>query len=97
VAVCSGIEADHLEEHLRVLRRARANLAVHKIQERSLLKRLDEISEAEIEAEIQAVRHWFLILRLFVILANPLNKDGEFLRALSCLPTLKPVRLPGWL
>ncbi len=56
VAVLSGIEADRLEEYLRALRRARAALAVSRIQERSRYKGLDEISGAEIEAEIQAVR-----------------------------------------
>ncbi len=56
VAVLSGIEGDRLEEYLKALRRARATLAVSKIQERSRHKGLDGISQAEIEAEIQAVR-----------------------------------------
>ncbi|MBE3588461.1 MAG: type II toxin-antitoxin system prevent-host-death family antitoxin [Thermoanaerobacteraceae bacterium] len=56
VAVLSGIEANHLEEYLRALRRARATLAVNKIQERSRRTGLDGISQSEIEAEIRAAR-----------------------------------------
>lgn len=56
VAVLSGIDSDHLEEYMRVLRRARAALAINKIQENSRRKGLDKLSGAEIEAEIQAVR-----------------------------------------
>lgn len=56
VAVLSGIEGNNLEEYLKTLRRARATVAVNKIQGRSRREGLDKISEAEIEAEIQAVR-----------------------------------------
>lgn len=56
MAILSGIEGDRLEEYLKVLRRTRATLAINKIQERSRHKGLDKLSEAEIEAEIQAVR-----------------------------------------
>jgi len=56
VAVLSGIDSDRLEEYFGALRRARATLAVNTIQERSRRKGLDKISDAEIEAEIQAVR-----------------------------------------
>jgi len=56
VAVLSGIGDNNLEEYLKALCRARATLAVNRIQERSRREGLDKISEAEIEAEIQAVR-----------------------------------------
>lgn len=56
VAVLSDIEGNNLEEYLKILRRARATVAVNKIQERSRREGLDKISEAGIEAEIQAVR-----------------------------------------
>lgn len=56
VAVLSGIDSDHLEEYFRILRRARATLAINKIQERSRRKGLDQLSDADIEAEIKAVR-----------------------------------------
>lgn len=56
VAVLSGVDSNHLEEYFRILRRARATLAVNKIQDRSRQKGLDKLSEADIEAEVQAVR-----------------------------------------
>lgn len=56
VAVLSGVEEKDLEDYLKALRRARAVLAVNKIQGRARQKGLDRITEAEIEEEIKAVR-----------------------------------------
>ncbi|MBC7076634.1 MAG: type II toxin-antitoxin system prevent-host-death family antitoxin [Syntrophomonadaceae bacterium] len=56
VAVLSGINEENLEEHLRMMRRIRAMVAVNKIQEESRQKGLDKISMDEIEAEIKTVR-----------------------------------------
>ncbi|MBC7107004.1 MAG: type II toxin-antitoxin system Phd/YefM family antitoxin [Firmicutes bacterium] len=56
VAILSGVEEKNLEDYLKAVRRARATLAVSKIQERSRRQGLDRLSEAEIEAEIRAVR-----------------------------------------
>lgn len=56
VAVLSGVEEESLEDYLKALRRARATLAVNRIQENSRRQGLDRLSEAEIEAEIKAVR-----------------------------------------
>lgn len=56
MAILSSIESDRIEDYLKALRQARATLAVNRIQDRSRRKGLDTISDAEIEAEIQAVR-----------------------------------------
>lgn len=56
VAILSDVDEDNLEVQLKALRRARAELAVHMIQQRSSEKGLDRITPEEIEAEIKAVR-----------------------------------------
>jgi prevent-host-death family protein len=56
VAVLADVDEDRLEDFLQSLRRARAALAVYRIQARAREERLDRLSEADIEAEIAAVR-----------------------------------------
>jgi prevent-host-death family protein len=56
VAVLSNIEEKYLEEYLQNLRRVRAVLAVKNMQARAREKGLNKIKDAEIEAEIKAVR-----------------------------------------
>ena len=56
VAVLADVDEEYLEDFLGSLRRARATLAVHRMQTRAREEGLDRLSEAEIEAEIEAVR-----------------------------------------
>lgn len=56
VAVLADVEDGYLEDFLQSLRRARATLAVYRIQTRAREKGLDQLSEADIEAEIRAAR-----------------------------------------
>ncbi len=56
VAVLSDVGEENLEMQLKALRRARAELAVNEIQQRSSEKGLDNINPEEIEAEIKAAR-----------------------------------------
>ena len=55
VALLSNVE-DNLDEYLQAIKRARAILAVNRMQENAVKDGRDQISEQEIEAEIQAVR-----------------------------------------
>ncbi len=55
VALLSNVE-DNLEEYLQAIKRARAILAVNRMQENAVKDGRDQISEQEIEAEIQAAR-----------------------------------------
>ncbi|MEW6183314.1 MAG: type II toxin-antitoxin system Phd/YefM family antitoxin [Bacillota bacterium] len=56
VAILAGVEGEDAIEYLSTLRRARAMLAVNKIQEQSRRNGKEEISADEIEKEIQSVR-----------------------------------------
>lgn len=56
VAVLAGIEGQDVVEYLAALRRARAMLAVNKIQEHAQQTGKDKITAAEIGKEIRAVR-----------------------------------------
>jgi len=56
MALLTGVDEDTLEDTLMALRRARAVMAVSRLQERSVVRKLDQISGEEIEAEIRAVR-----------------------------------------
>jgi len=56
VAVLSNIKENYLEEYLQDLRRVRAVLAVKNMQARTREKGLDQITDAEIQNEIKAVR-----------------------------------------
>lgn len=56
VAVLSAVDEDSVEETIRAIRQARAVGAVTAMQEHALEVGLDRLTEAEIEAEIQAAR-----------------------------------------
>ncbi|MBE3551206.1 MAG: hypothetical protein BLITH_0718 [Brockia lithotrophica] len=56
VALLVGIEEGHLEEVVRLVRRARAQAAVSRMRERAKELGLDTLSEAEIDAEIHESR-----------------------------------------
>jgi antitoxin (DNA-binding transcriptional repressor) of toxin-antitoxin stability system len=56
VAILAGIEGEDVAKYLATLRRARATLALNKIQERSRQTGKDKITAGEIEKEIRAVR-----------------------------------------
>jgi antitoxin (DNA-binding transcriptional repressor) of toxin-antitoxin stability system len=56
VALLSGVNEDNLESSIFALRRSRAVLAANRIQNQSVKKGKDEISEKEIGDEIRAVR-----------------------------------------
>ena len=56
IALLSGVNEDNLETSISALRRSRAVLAVNSIQNQSVRKGKDKISEREIDEEIQAVR-----------------------------------------
>lgn len=55
VAVLTAIDND-LELQLQAIRRARAELAVYNMQKGSMENQLDQLTEADIEAEVNAVR-----------------------------------------
>jgi len=56
IALLSGVNEDNLETSISALRRSRAVLAVNSIQNQSVKKGKDKISEREIDKEIQVVR-----------------------------------------
>jgi len=55
VALLSSVE-DNLDEYLQAIKRARAILAVNRLQENAVKDGRDQITEQEIEAEIRTVR-----------------------------------------
>lgn len=56
VALLVGISGEDLEETVRLVRRARAQLAVSRMRKAAARKGLDRMSQEEIEAEIAATR-----------------------------------------
>ena len=56
IAILSGVTEDNLEKTLRTLRRSRALMALEEMQRKSVESGLDRLTDAQIEAEIQAVR-----------------------------------------
>ena len=56
VAIISGVTEDTLEDTLYSIRRSRTLRALGKLQTQSVSKGTDQITEDEIEAEIQATR-----------------------------------------
>lgn len=56
IAILSSIGEDNVDEALAALRRARAVLAVKKLQAQSVAQGTDKLTEDEIEEEIAAVR-----------------------------------------
>ena len=56
IAILSTVSEDSLEESLAAIRRARAAQAVESMQRASAASGRDRLSQAEIDAEIRAVR-----------------------------------------
>ena len=56
IAILSGVTEDTLEKTIHTLRRTRALMALEEMQRKSLESGLDKLTDAQIEAEIQAVR-----------------------------------------
>jgi len=56
IAILSAVTEETLEETLAAIRRSRAVAAVSEIQRHSVQRGADAITEAEIDAEIAAVR-----------------------------------------
>lgn len=56
IAILNPVEAENLESSISVLRRARALLALEKIQKESASEGTDKLSEEEIENEIKSSR-----------------------------------------
>ena len=56
VALLSSVEDQDLDEYIQAVKRARAILAINRMQEKSLKDGRDKLTDDEIGAEIQAVR-----------------------------------------
>ena len=56
IALLSAVSEETLEKTLRMIRRSRALMALEEMQKKSLASGLDKMTNAEIEAEIRAVR-----------------------------------------
>lgn len=56
IAVIAEIEPDRVEETLAALKQARAQVALARVRQAAQTQGLDNLTEAEIEAEIEAVR-----------------------------------------
>ena len=56
VALLTATKSNHLEDDLRILRRAKAEAAIEAMQRASVAKGLDQVTLKEINAEIAATR-----------------------------------------
>ena len=56
IALLSAVNEETLEKTIRTLRRCRALMALEDLQNKALASGMDKLEEAEIQAEIQAVR-----------------------------------------
>jgi antitoxin (DNA-binding transcriptional repressor) of toxin-antitoxin stability system len=56
IALMYGVTEETLEEQIRAVRRSRALLALEDMQKEAAKRDLDRLSDADIEAEVQAVR-----------------------------------------
>ena len=56
IALLSEVSEETLEKTIRMIRRSRALMALEEMQKKSLASGLDKMTNAEIEAEIWAVR-----------------------------------------
>ena len=56
IAILLGIEEDELEETARAVRQAKAQLALSRLRRRAGRRGADQMSAADIEDEIRAVR-----------------------------------------
>jgi len=56
IAILTGVTDVNFDETLKMLRRARAEIAVSKMRKTSLIKGLSKLSQKEIESEISIAR-----------------------------------------
>jgi antitoxin (DNA-binding transcriptional repressor) of toxin-antitoxin stability system len=56
VAILSGVTEETLEKTLKIIRRGRALLALEEMQQQSLERGLDRLTEPEIQTEIKTAR-----------------------------------------
>jgi len=56
VAILTSVSSSTLEDKLAAIRQAQASLAVNRLQMDSMARGLDKLSDADIQAEIAAVR-----------------------------------------
>jgi antitoxin (DNA-binding transcriptional repressor) of toxin-antitoxin stability system len=56
VALLSPVTEKTMEKTLKMIRRSRALMALEEMQRKSIASGLDQLSDAEIESEIRAVR-----------------------------------------
>jgi len=56
IALLSGVTEETLEKTLRAIRRSRALIALEEMQKKATELGLDKLTNAQIDAEIQAVR-----------------------------------------
>ena len=56
VALLSSVEDNDLDEYIQAVKRARAILAINRMQEKSIKDGRDKLTDEEIRAEIQTVR-----------------------------------------
>ncbi len=56
IALLSGVTEETLEKTLRAIRRSRAIIALEEMQKKAISLGLNKLTDAQIEAEIQAVR-----------------------------------------
>lgn len=56
IALLSGVTEETLEKTLRAIRRSRALIALEEMQKKATALGLDKLTNAQIDAEIQAVR-----------------------------------------
>jgi prevent-host-death family protein len=56
IALLSGVTEETLEKMLRAIRRSRALIALEEMQKKATEFGLDKLTNAQIDAEIQAVR-----------------------------------------
>lgn len=56
VAILSGVTEETLEKTLKIIRRSQALLALEEMQQQSLDRGLDRLTDTEIEAEIKSTR-----------------------------------------
>jgi antitoxin (DNA-binding transcriptional repressor) of toxin-antitoxin stability system len=56
VALLSSVKDNDLDEYIQTVKRARAILAINRMQEKSVKDGRDKLTDEEIGAEIQAVR-----------------------------------------
>ncbi len=56
VAILTSVSGSTLEDNLSAIRQAKASFAVNRLQAASMAEGMDKLTDAEIQAEISAVR-----------------------------------------